>query len=148
MVLTLFILAAYADESICKYQKATHLIHSGAHPNNARIQSATHHFELHVVGNALSQLFIELPEGISISQGIEVTDQLDKKVDATFSINDKKATIAFAEPVFPGTIPSIDMKGIRVSDLQGHAWLYQVYGSNVRLTTEIPLRTVGIQTYK
>jgi len=148
LALTSLTPAARADESPREYPKATHLVHSGAHPNSVRTPNATHHFKLYVEGKALSQLSIDLPEGISISRGIEVTDQSGKKVDETVSINDRKATIAFAQPVSPGTLISIEMKGISTSDYLGRTWLYPVYGKDVGMTVEIPLGTVRIQTYK
>jgi hypothetical protein len=46
---------AYAG-GILRDAQAPHLVHSGAHPNNARVPIATHHFEVHVQGNGLSQL--------------------------------------------------------------------------------------------
>jgi len=69
--------------------KAPHLVHSGAHPNNARIPRATHHFDIHVQGRDLLQLFVDVPEGIKVSDRIIVTEQSDKKIDANVSVNDK-----------------------------------------------------------
>ena len=148
LALTSLTLTAYAAESPREYQKATHLVHSGAHPNTVRTLNATHHFKLYVEGNALSQLSIDLPEGVRISRGIEVTDKAGKKVDETFSINDRKVTLAFAQPVSPGTLLSVEMKGMRTSDYLGRTWLYPIYGKDVGMTEEIPLGTVQIQTYK
>lgn len=148
LALTSLTPAARADESPREYSKATQLVHSGAHPNSVRTPNATHHFMLSVAGNALSQLLIDLPKGISVRRGIEVTDQSGKKVDETVSINDRKATIAFAQPVSPGTRLSVEMNGIRTSDYLGRTWLYRVYGKDVGMTIEIPLGTARIQTYK
>ncbi len=148
LALVSVISAARADESPREYPKTTHLVHSGAHPNSVRTPNAIHHFKLSVEGNALSQLSIDLPEGIRVSQGIEVTDQAGKKVDETVSINDRKVTVAFAQPVSPGTLLSVEMKGIRTSDYLGRAWLYPIYGEDVGMRVEIPLGTASIQTYK
>lgn len=147
LALTSLVPAAYADVGPREYQKATHFVHSGAHPTNARAANATHHFELHVADQPLSQLSIDLPNGLRISQGIEVTDQSGKKIDATVSIKDQKATIAFAQPVSPGTLLSIEMKGVRTHDLLGRNWLYQVYARNVGLTADFPLGPAQITTY-
>ena len=35
------------------------IVHSGAHPNNANIQLATHHFEIYVQERSLTELLIE-----------------------------------------------------------------------------------------
>jgi hypothetical protein len=148
LALTSLVPAVRADESPGEYQKATHLVHSGAHPNNARIPNATHHFKLEVAGNALSQLSIDLPEGIRVIRGIEVTDQSGKKVEEIVSIKDRKATIAFAQPVPPGTLLSVEIKGIKTSGYLGRTWLYRIYGKDVGFTAEFPLGTARIQTYK
>ncbi len=70
--------------------KVAHLVHSAAYPNNALVPSATYYFGLHVVGNALTQLLIDLPENISINQGLEIREQSGQKIDATVSVTDLK----------------------------------------------------------
>lgn len=139
--------AAWAAASLPN-AKTSPIVHSWAHPNGARVPNATHHFKLQVEGNALSQLSIDIPEGISITQGIEITTQSGQKLDPTVSINNRRATIAFAQPVPPGTRLSILMKGIRTSDYLGHTWFYPVEGRFVGMTSDIQLGTVRIQTYK
>ncbi|GET39274.1 DUF2808 domain-containing protein [Microseira wollei] len=127
--------------------KVTHIIHSGAHPNNARFPNPTHHFEIHVQGAALSSLSIALPDGIKIRNGIEVTNQSDNRIDAQVSINNKKATVVFSQPVPAETILSINMNGVRTPMYNGFTWLYPVYGTIPGMNQEIPLGTVRIQTY-
>ena len=128
--------------------KADHIVHSAAYPNNAPVPSATYHFALHVVGNALTQLLINLPENISINQGIEIRDQSGQKIDATVSVTDTKAIIVFAQPVSPDKTLEIDMKGIRTSTPQSHVWLFPVSGRSVGMTANIPLGLIRIQTYR
>lgn len=127
--------------------KASHIVHTGAHPFNARSPNATHHFELHVEGPSLSQLSIDVPEGIRIGREIEITDRAQKKVEATVSIQDRKAKITFAKPVPSGTTLSISMKGIRTSSYLGRTWLYRVSSQMVGLIGDIPLGTAQIRTY-
>ena len=127
--------------------KFTHFVESAAYPDNARAPLATHEIELHVVGRALSQLSIDLPEGINVKNGIEITDKSGKKIDATASINGKKATVAFTQPVPPETILLISLKGITNSDFQGRTWLYRVYTQKVGMPAEIPLGPAYITTY-
>lgn len=126
--------------------KAPHLVHSNAHPNNARITSATHHFEVHVQGSNLSQLFIDLPEGIKVKRGIEITDQSGRKIDATVSIKDRRATVAFAQPVSSGTTLSVSMKGVQ-TPLYSRIWLYPVYSRSISMNTDIRIGLARIQTY-
>jgi len=130
-----------------RYLKVTHIIHSGAHPNNARCPNPTHHFEIHVQGSAISALSIDIPEEIKISKGIEVTNQSGNRINAQVSINNKKATVVFSQPVPAETILSINMNGVRTPMYNGFTWLYPVYGTIPGMNQEIPLGTVRIQTY-
>lgn len=123
----------------------THLGNSGAIPNNARFQGATHKFEVYVQGKALSEIAIDLPEYISIREGIKVKNQLDKRVAASISIANKKATLVFSQPVPPETKLSINMRGIITSGYD-HFLLYRIYGKTVGGNAEIPLGTARIQT--
>lgn len=123
-----------------------HLGNGGASPNNARIPYATHYFEIHVQGKALSELSIDLPEGVSIPKKIEVKNQLGQKIDANVSINKRTATIAFAQPVSPETTLSINMRGINTSGYS-KTWVYQVYGKMAGLTSQIALGPAWVQTY-
>lgn len=79
--------------------KFYHLGNSAAVPNNFRTQDAIHKFDVHVQGKALSELTIYLLEGVSIDKGIEVKNKLSQKISTTVSINNRKATVAFSEPV-------------------------------------------------
>lgn len=126
--------------------KAPHLVNSGAHPNNARIRRATHHFDVHVQGSDLEQLFVDVPEGIKVSDRITITDQSDQKIDATISVNDK-ITITFAQPVPTGTTLSVSMKGVRTRSLRGRTWLYPVYSRSVGINADVPIGMARIQTY-
>ncbi|MBW4623367.1 MAG: DUF2808 domain-containing protein [Cyanosarcina radialis HA8281-LM2] len=146
LTLTSLVGAAYADEVSREHPRATQIIHSGAHPNSQKTPNATYHFELHVGGNALSQLEIDLPDGIDVPKQIEVTDRSGERIDATVSIDNQKAAIAFARPISPGTILSVSLQGIEIPQSRG-VWHYPIYGRFVGLTAPIPLGTVRIQTY-
>ncbi|AFZ61096.1 DUF2808 domain-containing protein [Anabaena cylindrica FACHB-243] len=124
----------------------SHLGNSAAVPNDAGNLNATHKFDVHVQGKALSELAIDLPERISIDQGIEVQNKLGQKIPTMVSMNNRKATIAFSEPVAPGTTISIRMKGVN-TPMYSEIWQYQVYAKKVGFTEAIPLGLAQIQTY-
>ncbi|MBD2568741.1 MULTISPECIES: DUF2808 domain-containing protein [Nostocaceae] len=126
--------------------KFSHLGNSAAVPNDARIPNATHKFDVHVQGKALSELAIDLPEGVSIDQGIEVQNKLGQKIPTMVSMNNRKATIAFSESVAPGTTISIRMKGVNIP-MYSETWQYPVYAKKVGFTEAIPLGLAQIQTY-
>jgi hypothetical protein len=123
-----------------------HLGKGSASPNYARAISATHYFAVHVQGKALSELSIDLPEGVSIPKKIEVKNQSGQKVDAKVSVNNRTATVVFAQPVPPETTLSVNMQGVNTPGYSKN-WLYQVYGKMVGLTAEIPLGPAWVQTY-
>lgn len=129
--------------------KAPHLVHSGAHPNDARVPSATHHFEVHVQGSELSQLFIDLPEDIKLKRGIEVTDQSGQKVDATVFVNRKGASVTFAQPVPSETTLTVSMKGVQ-TPAPGYArsWRYPIYSRSVGTNEDVRIGLAQIQTYE
>lgn len=123
-----------------------HLIHSSGHPTGAL--TPVHHFELQIAGGALSQLSIELPEGLSLREGIAVTDDRSgQTIDATVSVTGRKHTISFSQPVPSGTVLSIFLNGVKTSDYLGRTWLYPISGRLVGMRAEIPLGTGRIQTY-
>ena len=125
--------------------QVTHLGNSAAIPNNAHFQGATHKFEVYVQGKALSELAIDLPEYISIREGIEVENQAGQKVEATVSIENQKARVVFSQPVPAETKLSINMQGVTTPGYDD-IWLYQIYGKIVGVNVEIPLGTARIQT--
>lgn len=137
---------AYAG-GVLRDAKAPHLIHSNAHPNNARVQNATHHFQVHVHGGDLSQLSVDVPEGIRLGDRIVVTDESGNKVNAKTSIDDKRITIIFEQPVPNGTTLSVSMKGVSSRFLsRGRIWLYPIYGRSVGMTEDVRIGLARIQT--
>ncbi|PMB10719.1 DUF2808 domain-containing protein [Fischerella thermalis CCMEE 5273] len=129
---------------------ASHLVKTAAYPNDTTAIDATHKFEVHVQGKPLAELGIDLPEGVIINDGIEVKNQSGEKVPTTVSINDRKATVAFSQPVAPETKISVFMRGVNTPRYEpGYTpnWQYQVYAKKVGLNGEIPLGLARIQTY-
>lgn len=123
-----------------------HLGNGGASPNNARAISATHHFEVHIQGKALSELSIDLPEGVSIPKEIEVKNQSGEKINAKVSVNNRIVTIAFAQAVPLETTLLINLRGVKTPGYS-KTWIYQVYGKMIGLTSEIALGPAWVRTY-
>ena len=133
---------------ILREANAPHIVHSSLHPNGTRVPNATQHFEVHVQGKELSQLSLEIPDSVNVSDRIMVTDQSGKKIDSTVSMKDKKATIAFSQPVPVETTLSISMKGFNTSILsQRRTLLYPISARSVGMTEDIRIGTAQIQTY-
>ena len=58
-------------------------------------------FQLHIPknGNGLSQLIIEVPSTVAVSNDIEILDDKGQKIKINISANSKKIIIDFPEPV-------------------------------------------------
>ncbi|MBD2772093.1 DUF2808 domain-containing protein [Iningainema tapete] len=129
----------------------SHLVKTAAYPNDTAAVNATHKFEVHVQGKPLAELAIDLPKGVSIDNGIEVRNQSGQKIPATISINNRKATVAFSQPVDPETKLSVLMRGVNTPGYNepgaNLTWAYRVYAKKVGLNGEISLGLAQIQTY-
>ena len=133
---------------VLREANAPHIVHSSLHPYGTRVPNATRHFEVHVQGKELSQLSVEIPDGVDVSDRIMVSEKSGKKIDSTVSIKDRRVTTAFSQPVPVETTLSILMKGGQTSFLsQGRTFLYPVYGTSVGMTEEIRIGIAQIQIY-
>lgn len=125
-------------------------IHSDAHPSNARIHDATHHFEVYIRNFDLSDLIIEVPKGIKIDaeKNIDVTNQLNQKIESKVSINDRKITLSFLQSIPAGTTLSIKLGNVTTSNSQAENWLYHISAKIAKSDNEIPLGVREIKTYR
>ncbi|MEB3178887.1 MAG: DUF2808 domain-containing protein [Nostocaceae cyanobacterium] len=151
--LLLIVSAAVPSAHAADYRrdtKATQIVSSGAIPNDANITNYTHYFAVKVQGNELSQLTIDFPEDLMVTDGIRVTDNSGKKVEAKVNVNNKQATIEFSQPVAVGTTLKIALQGVTDNFTTGHArtWLYPVNSRSVGFQSDIPLGLVHIQSYE
>ncbi|BCL38004.1 DUF2808 domain-containing protein [Nostoc sp. MS1] len=112
---------------------------------NAVLCGAIHRFEIHVQSQALSELVIKLPVGVTFRKGIEVKNKLGQKFAAKTFINDRKTKIVFCQPVPPQTRLEISMKDFDTI-VYSRIWMYRLYGKIVSMATEIPLGSVWVQT--
>lgn len=127
--------------------KFTHVFDGTAYPIIPQYQRAIHQFKVHVQRKALSELSIDLPEEVSINEGIEVTNQSGQKLAAKVSINDRKAKVVFSQPVAPETTISVSMRGITTPSYE-QTWQYHVFVEKVGMNAQIPLGIVDIATYR
>jgi Protein of unknown function (DUF2808) len=145
-----FLLASNAPATIAggamQNANVPHLLASATTPNRAGFQGATHRFDIHVQGRALSEIAIALPADMRISGGIEVKNQSHQKIETQVSVNNQKATVVFAQSVAPDTTISIYMRGI-LTPGYSHNRGYAIYGKMVGINAEISLGRVRIQTY-
>ncbi len=122
----------------------SHLGKSAAVPIDALVLDATHKFDVHVQGKALSELMIDIPEEVSV-KGIKVKNKSGQKIPTTVSINGRKATVAFSEPVATGNSLTIFMNGVNTHDY-GQTLHYRVSAKKVGMNGEISLGLARVQT--
>jgi Protein of unknown function (DUF2808) len=122
------------------------IIHSVPYPKSIKSKNATYHIGLQVAGMPLSQLVINVPKRIRVTNKIEVMDQAKRKISTDITINDGKVIITFAQPVPADTTLEIDMKGIDASSYLPSTRLFTISGTVLGLRGEIPFGTARFQT--
>jgi len=128
--------------------RGSHLVKSVAIPNDAYGRTdTTHKISVHIQGTPLTELIINVPEGVKINRGIKIINESGKDIPATISMNQQTATISFSQPIQPETKLSIFMNGVKTISYN-HIWQYKVYAQDVGFTQVIPLGIAQIQTYR
>jgi hypothetical protein len=130
---------------IIKDAQIPHLIYGDANPRNARIQDAVYEIRLHVGKKSLSQLSIQVPEGIEVTRGIDVLNSSNQKLDVSVRSSDAKQIVSFAQPVSSEASLTVKMKGIRTGRYE-NVWLFPVSVNIIGINAELPLGTVRIAT--
>ncbi|WP_337884502.1 DUF2808 domain-containing protein [Fischerella thermalis] len=107
-----------------------------------------HSFRLHIPQNnkALSQLIIDAPPTVAVSNDIEVLDENGEKININISVNGRKILINFPETVIANTKLNIDLNKVK-QPIQGAASVYKlsvkVVGSNI----DIPVGVAQFPTF-
>lgn len=126
--------------------KNSHVIRSGAYPNETDAANVTHYFELYLVEPSLSQLWIDLPSCISVNH-ISITDNHFKLIEFTTSMFHNWVTIDFAQPIASKTVLLVSMQGVKYQDQSKRTWLYSIYSKALDATPGKFLDTIQVHTY-
>ncbi|MFN6560486.1 MAG: DUF2808 domain-containing protein [Nostoc sp. ChiSLP01] len=102
-----------------------------------------HTLRVHVPKNSkgVSQLKIEVPTTVRWSadtDDVVVSEENDKEVKTTISVNGKTILLAFTEPVSPNTKLEIDIKNVKQPFL-GNGPVYHLSANLVGTNVEIPI---------
>lgn len=99
-----------------------------------------HSFQIKIPqgSSAISQLIIGVPQGLTISNNINVFDQSGKIVANDISEDGSKITISFPKSVAPGNRLKVVMKNVKILE-RSTAWLYPVSARLVGMNANIPL---------
>lgn len=107
-----------------------------------------HSFKIEVPkgSSALLQLTINIPDGLVVRNDFNISDQFEKKVDANIIANDKNITIAFSQPIAPGTELNVDFNRVSIVG-SSNGWLYPVSVKLVGLNADIPVGNVRLRVF-
>lgn len=146
MVVAALVSAAYANP-VTDNGRVPHITSSVQFPQS-KWRIVRHIFRLQIPqqSNPLSQLRIDVPVGLTVSNKISVSDQTGRKVDTNISVDGNKVVLAFPEPVPPGTELKIAMRDVKIL---GHtnAWLYKVYARLVGIDADLPIGFARFRVY-
>jgi hypothetical protein len=120
--------------------------HSEARPSSSRVPNATHHLDYLVQQDNLSEIMIQLPEGVRVG-GIEIKEHASGKIiPANVKIDKKMAFVKFNEKINLATPLEINLKQVNTP---GYAatWSYALFGKIAESDREIPLGNLSVRTY-
>ncbi len=149
-VLTLMVssinLAAYG-KPLTAIDRVPRVISSVQFPQS-KWRIVRHSFQINIPlgSNAISQLYISVPQGLTVSNNINVFDKSGKIVINSISKDDKKITISFPNPIAPGSRLKVVMKDVKISG-RSNAWLYPVSAKLVGINANIPLGLAQFRVY-
>jgi hypothetical protein len=128
----------------------THLDGNTQFPHS-RWRIVRYTFELHVPQNsmAVSQLIINVPDNVSVSNdinNIDVVDEKKHKINTNVSVNGKTILLAFPEAVPPNTKFYIDLKNVKRPTISSNS-IYRLSVKIVGSDAEIPIGVAQFHTY-
>lgn len=146
LIITSFNLTAYGNPLTAK-DRVPRVISSVQFPQS-KWRIVRHSFQVNIPlgSNAISQLFISVPEGLSVSDNIKVFDKTGKIINNSISKDDRKITISFPNPIAPGNRLEVVMKDVKISGLS-NAWLYPVSAKLDGINANIPLGLAQFRVY-
>lgn len=97
--------------------------------------------------NALSQLNIKVPSGLTVSNKITISDQSGQKIDNTIAIYGNSIVMSFPKSVAPKTELKIAMKNIKIVGIS-NAWLYPVSAKFVGINADLPIGIAQFRIYR
>ncbi|PMB09468.1 DUF2808 domain-containing protein [Fischerella thermalis CCMEE 5273] len=107
-----------------------------------------HSFRLHIPRNnkALSQLIIDAPPTVAVSNDIEVLDENGREININISVNGRKIIIHFPETVINNTQLNINLNKVK-QPIQGSASIYKLLVKVVGSDIEIPVGVAQFTTF-
>lgn len=100
-------------------------------------------FKLHVTGYTMSELNLIAPEGMRLSQSIDIRDAKGQIVPTTIELQGQVAKISFAQPVALNSKLSIDLNQVKTMG-NDRIWELETTAKLGNLNADIPLQTIRL----
>ncbi|NMF66138.1 hypothetical protein DP113_33140 (plasmid) [Brasilonema octagenarum UFV-E1] len=115
-------------------------------PNSWQI--VKHTFQVHIPqnNNALSQLIIDTPSSVAVSNDIDVLNDKGQRININISVIGRRILIDFPEKVISNTKLVIEFNKVRQPTV-GSASVYSFWAKAVGNDTEIPIGTAEFSTF-
>ncbi|MEH2002456.1 MAG: DUF2808 domain-containing protein [Nostoc sp.] len=114
--------------------------------NKAKVVRDSLQLKIPQDSRALSQMTIAVPQGLTVKNDINLSDQSGQKIAANITVNGRTITIAFPQQVARGTELNIDLNRVLISGTS-NAWLYPVSVRLVGLNADIPVGVFRLRIY-
>lgn len=124
----------------------SHIIGASASPRRLRASHPNHYLRIHVQGQPISALTIELPEAMTIKDGVKVTDETGAELKPKVTLDPEKATLAFAQPIAPDTTLSIKLKDVHRERFIIRTLMYRINVLKAGMDREVSLGVARIHT--
>ncbi|QLE53303.1 DUF2808 domain-containing protein (plasmid) [Nostoc sp. C057] len=106
-------------------------------------------FQLHIPknGNALSQLIIDVPSTVAVSNDIDILDDKGQKIKTNITVNSRRIIIDFSEPVTSSTNKlQINLNKVQQPILASTS-IYHLSAKVVGSDVEIPIGEAQFPTF-
>ena len=115
---------------------------------STRWRLVKHTFQLHIPQNhnALSQIIIDTPSTVAVSNNINVLDENGQKININVSVNGRKIIIVFPEAVISNTKILIELNKVK-QPILGPASVYSLSAKVVGSDVEIPVGVTRFSTF-
>ncbi|BAZ19310.1 DUF2808 domain-containing protein [Nostoc sp. LEGE 06077] len=127
--------------------KETNIDNNLQYPTNSwRLVKHTFRLNIPQNNNALSQLIIETPSTVAVSNEIEVWDVNGQKININISVKGRQIIIEFPEKVIPNTKLLVNFNKVQ-QPVTGSNSVYRLWAKVVGSEVEIPIGVAQFPTF-
>lgn len=140
--------AGYTSNTTNKNNSRVDNVENNLQSPTTRWQLVKHAFQLHVPRNitALSQLIIDTPSTVAVSDDIDVLAQNGQKINTNVSVNGRRIIIYFPGKVISNTKLLIELNKVK-QPMAGPDSVYSLSAKVVGSDSEIPVGVARFRTF-